>query len=205
MIMSDEHGNVLPQFLAALQQIGNVSKTHVADAGTYEYSYAGLPETLREVKRVCAGHGLSVSQNLGHESNEHGDYLTVTTYVFHESGEWITWPAARSKVAADPQKMGSASTYLRRYSLTALFAIPTTDDDGVGVVRGLRDDAAEEAEREREARAVFDSLKQATVDQRDRLSTLRDSWGMTLSVDGLRDDGWRAAVIETMNEGEPDQ
>jgi len=198
MILSEEHDKVLPAFVETLGEIGSVTRAHTADAGTYTYSYANLSDTLAEVKRACAEHFLVVSQNMGHESDEHGDYLTVTTTVLHPSGQWITWPPARCKIAADPQKMGSASTYLRRYSLTALFAIPTTDDDGSSTVRGIRDEAAEQATRASEAGRVFDLVKNGTDTQKHAVKALADDRGLKVTKAALLDDGWRADVVELL-------
>ena len=53
----------------------------------------------------------------------------LITKLIHEGGETI-----QSKIAipaqADPQKLGSLITYLKRYSLQAMLGIATEDDDG---------------------------------------------------------------------------
>jgi len=118
--------------------------------------------------------------------------------VLHPSGQWITWPPARCKIAADPQKMGAASSFLRRYSLTALFAIPTTDDEGASTVRGLRDEAAEQAERASEAGRVFDAVKNGTDEQKQAVKALADDRGLKVTKAALLDDGWRADIADLL-------
>jgi len=62
------------------------------------------------------------------ENTPHG--ATVHTMLLHSSGEYVEddcfVPVAR---AADPQAMGSAITYARRYSLEAMAGIIREDDD----------------------------------------------------------------------------
>ena len=50
----------------------------------------------------------------------------------HESGEWIEYPPVMQKPAKpDPQQLGSTITYLKRYTLSAVFGITSDkDDDG---------------------------------------------------------------------------
>ena len=58
----------------------------------------------------------------------YGPYLE--TVLIHESGEWMTskYPLQPSK-PDDPQSMGSALAYARRYNLSAMLNIVTEDDD----------------------------------------------------------------------------
>lgn len=54
--------------------------------------------------------------------------LTKLTHV--ESGQWQASLAVLPLPKADPQGMGSAITYARRYALTAMLGMVTEDDDG---------------------------------------------------------------------------
>ena len=56
----------------------------------------------------------------------------MVTVVMHESGEYIqTEPVYARPVKDDPQATGSVITYLKRYSLAAVFGITSdVDDDG---------------------------------------------------------------------------
>ena len=62
-------------------------------------------------------------------------YLGLVTKLTHaKSGQWQSSLAMVPLPKADPQGMGSAMTYARRYSLSAMLGIVTDadDDDGVG-------------------------------------------------------------------------
>ena len=58
-------------------------------------------------------------------------YLGLVTKLTHaESGQWQSSLAVVPLPKADPQGMGSAMTYARRYALSAMLGIVTDDDDG---------------------------------------------------------------------------
>jgi hypothetical protein len=62
-----------------------------------------------------------------------GGYLGLITKFTHaESGQWQASLAVVPLPKADPQGMGSAMTYARRYALCAMLGIVTEDDDGEG-------------------------------------------------------------------------
>ena len=186
-------------FAAAVAAIQPVGKGQTADAGTYTYSYAGLPEVMAEVRRVCALHGIVVVQNLGHEADDHGDYLTCATIVYGlEDGATLTWDPLRCKVPADPQKMGSAATYLRRYALTALFAIATPDDDGRTAAVGIVDEAAAMSAAADAANALYERLKGLNVSQQGRVKDEAKNRGRKLTKAALLDDEWRAELTELL-------
>lgn len=93
--------------------------------------------TLASVWEACHGalndQGIAIIQTV--TSNESG--VAVETMLAHCSGEWVadtlTVPVARK----DAQGYGSAITYGRRYSLSAIAGVaPADDDDGNGAVGG---------------------------------------------------------------------
>ena len=155
-ITSPDGGPVLIKFAKALWQIGAVVKAHTADAGTYTYAYANLSDTIAEVKRVCFDQGLTVSQNVSVKSTDAGDWVTVATTLYDtETGGWVTWEPLHVKPGSDPQKMGSAITYAKRYAITALFCIPTADDDGAQARDSIVQDNEElRAAQQRQPRAA---------------------------------------------------
>jgi len=88
--------------------------------------FASLNAVLEAVKPVYAAHGLAIVQMPGLQDG----HATVETLVLHESGEWISGLAGAPLPKADPQGVGSAITYLRRYALAAMAGIGQEDDDG---------------------------------------------------------------------------
>ena len=56
--------------------------------------------------------------------------LHLTTRLIHSSGEWIEDTAVCPIQKQDPQGLGSAISYIRRYSISSLCALYADDDDG---------------------------------------------------------------------------
>ena len=72
--------------------------------------------------------GFSYTQEVASE----GDQVSVSTILMSDSGEWIQFePLTMPVTKNDAQAFGSAETYARRYSLSAIFGVTSDlDDDG---------------------------------------------------------------------------
>jgi hypothetical protein len=93
----------------------------------YKSKYAPLNEILNDVRPILSKHGLVPVQSLG---SADGEYITITTLLLHESGEWLEGdPLTLRADKATPQGAGICSTYGRRYALSAILGISSEDDD----------------------------------------------------------------------------
>jgi hypothetical protein len=95
----------------------------------FRSKYATLDGIEDEIRPLLQKHGLATLQFPGMEE----DRVTVKTMLLHESGEWMESDVAKARpTKEDPQGVGSAITYLRRYSLTSMLSLSTgdVDDDG---------------------------------------------------------------------------
>jgi len=92
----------------------------------FKSTYANLEEVINCVKEPFANHGLSFVQ---FPVSSEG-FAGVETVIIHESGEFIGNEFMLKCSKADPQGMGSAITYARRYGLQAAVGMPSEDDDG---------------------------------------------------------------------------
>lgn len=94
----------------------------------FRSKYADLAAVVETISEPLQKNGLVVFQTT--EVDENGFPILVTT-VAHEAGGTITsrYPLT-SKDPTDPQKLGAAVTYARRYALQALFMLAPEDDDG---------------------------------------------------------------------------
>lgn len=63
--------------------------------------------------------------------------VSVVTRLTHASGQWMQGTTAAMLPAADPQAVGSAITYLRRYALAAMVGVAPEDDDGEATTRAV--------------------------------------------------------------------
>jgi len=53
----------------------------------------------------------------------------LETVLMHASGEWVSSELAINPIKNEPQAIGSALTYARRYALSAILGIATDEDD----------------------------------------------------------------------------
>lgn len=133
MIAHSEALDLLGPALAAAQaEMEHASKN--ANNPHFRSKYADLPEVIDTVGPVLAKHGFSVVQLPGWEDG----ICTLDTMLLHKSGQWIRGTAGSPIAKQDAQGVGSAVTYLRRYSLAALCRIAQEDDDGNAAAGGQR-------------------------------------------------------------------
>lgn len=94
----------------------------------FKSSYLTLTGLITAIDEALKGTGLSYNQIIA----DNGQAAAVQTIITHESGGiLITKPFTLRPTKADPQGIGSATTYARRYQLQALFGIAgEKDDDG---------------------------------------------------------------------------
>lgn len=94
----------------------------------FKSSYLTLTGLITAIDEAIKGTGLSYNQIIA----DNGQAAAVQTIITHESGGiLITKPFTLRPAKADPQGIGSATTYARRYQLQALFGIAgEKDDDG---------------------------------------------------------------------------
>jgi hypothetical protein len=97
----------------------------------FKSKYADLKEVIECVKAPFANNGLSFSQ---FPISSDG-FAGVETILMHESGEYISNEFTLKCARNDPQGMGSAITYARRYSLQSVAGVPAEDDDGEGAMK----------------------------------------------------------------------
>lgn len=98
-----------------------------SDNPFFKSKYADLQSVISAVKESLNENGIAFIQS---PTESEGDVLKLTTRLLHESGEWIEDTAVCPLVKRDPQAFGSALSYLRRYSLSAMCGIYQADDDG---------------------------------------------------------------------------
>jgi hypothetical protein len=129
MRTSDSTAALGKALAAALGELHNASKD--SKNPHFKSSYASLASVIDATKGTLASHGLAAIQSPGWSDGR----ATVTTRILHSSGEWIEGTAEAPVVKADPQGVGSAITYLRRYALAAMCGITQEDDDGQAASR----------------------------------------------------------------------
>lgn len=87
----------------------------------FKSKYATLSAIVSQASPVLAKHGLSVTQLLDEE--------TVITVLLHSSGQKLISKICIKPTKNDAQGIGSAITYARRYSYSAILGIVSDEDD----------------------------------------------------------------------------
>lgn len=94
----------------------------------FKSKYVPLENVVEVIHEAGSKHGLSEMTYPAH--GEEG--VGVGVLITHSSGQYIKFPPILLKPQKnDPQGVGAAMTYARRYALSAAFGIASeTDDDG---------------------------------------------------------------------------
>lgn len=92
----------------------------------FKSKYVPLENVVEAITDIAPKHGLSFMQYPINQENKVG----IVTILIHSSGEYIeTEPIFAQPAKNDPQATGSVITYLKRYSLSAVFGITSDEDD----------------------------------------------------------------------------
>lgn len=92
----------------------------------FNSTYADLSSVWESCRELLAKNGLSVIQGNSIGAN---NTVIVETILAHESGQWIQSELCMPLSKNNPQGVGSAITYGRRYGLAAIVGIVADDDD----------------------------------------------------------------------------
>ena len=108
-----------PKLHAAKQKIGKVVKN--ANNPHFKKSYADINALIESVEPILLEQGLLLIQPIE-------DGVVGTVIIDIETGDKVE-SSMRLPEIQDPQKIGSAVTYYRRYTLQSLLSLQAEDDD----------------------------------------------------------------------------
>ena len=124
LIWEGERPAVAKAYVAAQKSMEAIKKAAKNDH--FKTKYADLAEVVEAVVPALNEHGIGVIQNAVND----GEWVSITTTLLHESGSSVSSTLRLRPVKNDPQGIGSAITYGRRYSLLAMTGAAPEDDDG---------------------------------------------------------------------------
>lgn len=129
MRTSESLSQIAPALVDALGEIEGAEKrgnnTH------FKSQYATLEAVIGASREVLTRHNLALMQFPGALE---GGTLSLETVIIHASGEWVSGDFQIALGKVDPQGVGSALTYARRYAQKAALNIPDVDDDAEAAV-----------------------------------------------------------------------
>lgn len=162
MTAAKEHASLAAALVAFQAELPKVTKDKTVNTGSFSYKYADLGSVTDAVLPVLVKHGLSfVCTPRGTESG-----YEIVGVLMHASGE--TLEGALPLYGRNPQEIGSALSYGRRYLISVMTGlVADSDDDGA---------AANKASRTQPEPAVdWDSIAD-TAESLFDLTELKDLW-----------------------------
>lgn len=123
--MSENIGE-LAKALAAVQK---EMKGAVKDSSNpfFKSKYADLESVWESCRELLAKNGLCIIQT---NSFSIDAGITLVTTLAHTSGQWIRGELPIRATKDDPQSVGAAITYARRFAMSAMLGVIQVDDDG---------------------------------------------------------------------------
>lgn len=118
----------IKELATALAKFQGDVKQPLKDAANpfFKSKYVPLENVVEAITDIAPKHGLSFIQYPVNQDDKVG----VKTLLMHSSGEWLeTEPIYAKPGKNDAQATGSVITYLKRYSLSAVFGITSDEDD----------------------------------------------------------------------------
>jgi hypothetical protein len=117
-----------PELINPEKSLTATIRTGRPGEGERSFRYAPLSSGLDIVRKTLGQHEIATLQTTA--IDQAAGMVLLTTTLAHASGEWIAsdWPVCPIAETANPQRMGAALTYARRYALFTLVGIAGEDD-----------------------------------------------------------------------------
>ena len=120
MAFSNQTHLLTAAWIKAKSEMGNVCE-YDSKNPHFKNRFASLEATLTKINPIFSKHGLALTH--WPSGNQ------LISRLEHESGQWIMSAYDISAIKKDPQQMGSAITYARRYCAQAIAGICGGEDD----------------------------------------------------------------------------
>lgn len=121
---SETLGKLALALSKAQSEMSNPAKN--ASNPFFKSRYADLATCLEAAKEVLNKHEIAIVQTT---TGTCSAFVQCNTMLIHSSGEWLSSVLKMAPVKRDPQGVGSAITYARRYGLCAITGMAAEDDD----------------------------------------------------------------------------
>lgn len=129
------HSNELNELFKAMAQFRANFNQPIKDKTNpfFKSKYVPLENITEAIDKAIEGTGLTYTQYATSENQD----VSVSTMIMHESGQYIEFePLTLPAVKLDPQALGSAVTYARRYALASVFGVTSEVDDDANACSG---------------------------------------------------------------------
>jgi ERF superfamily len=164
----NELAQALNEFQAELVIVGK-GKTNPF----FKAKYADLASIMLEAQPILTKHGLAISQL---PDNIDGR-PALTTILMHKSGQHISAVVPLILTKEDPQAVGSAITYMRRYGYAAVLQIVIDEDDDGNRARAAVEKAGGATQAQKDA--INRHLEKIGIESAERANYLTATYGVT--------------------------
>jgi hypothetical protein len=148
----------------------------------FKNKYADLAAVWDACREPLSANGLAVLQI----PDETPAGMMLVTMITHSSGQWFRSSYSVRPVKNDPQGVGGAITYARRYTLMAMVGIAPEDDDGEAAmgrgqqqpanVQPIAQKSSEPAQIDRKVAATTTAALVLAISQCNTADVLSDWW-----------------------------
>lgn len=128
MITSETIEKIMSAIKAVQQGADPVKKDTKGQVGSRQYMYANLVDTWDTIKDLMNQNDLVVVQSPTVAENNVGHFFETTIY-HTKSAQWIKERMMMVLQRDDPQGIGAAITYYRRYMITSMLGLIPDDDN----------------------------------------------------------------------------
>jgi hypothetical protein len=111
------------------QQAEYIKRESDGQVGQGKFKYANLTSTWEAIKQLLKENGLVVYQTPTGGVNGSGGNLFKTTLYHLPSGQSVTETMPMVLTRQDPQALGAAITFYRRYMITSMLGLIPDDDN----------------------------------------------------------------------------
>lgn len=187
------------EIAAALSKAqGTMKNAHLNKVNPhFKSKYADLAGIRDAVTPALSQNGIAVVQGTDFDD---GQFVVVTRLV-HSSGQWFE---SRFPIAIDkPQAMGSAYTYAKRYSLSAICNIAADEDDDANAANDSKPPEAPKAyDRNPIVRAKFEEFQRGLRQIQDigNIEDLNSYWATNKAIIKNLPADWRQELSELAGE-----
>src|SRR5215470_2839572 len=177
MNQSEQINELAAALAKAQQEIGPAYKE--ASNPFFKSKYADLSSVWNACKQPLSKNGLAIMQTVEYQAEK----MMLVTTLAHSSGQWIKSHMPIISTKQDAQGIGSAITYMRRYSLAAMVGVTTEDDDGNAASERHHTHPKQEVVSDKQAQELKSLLSSCGSDSENKvLNHLRNS---AKPIDGL--------------------
>ena len=178
----NEIATALSEFQGSIKQpkLSKEVKVATRTGSNYKFRYADLSACMEASREGLKANGLAVVQMIDNDR--------LITLLTHKSGQWFqSVISIRNANNLAYQDLGSAITYLKRYSFCAILGIVADDDDDANRACGNQAVFSEPKQPQQQGRTIADIAKSLDPEKELDLINALDEVAKATSKDALTD------------------